>query len=98
MNTTFRYILIGTGIFIIAYSLATILATIFQCHPFSKLWENVGGRDNCIDFATLLITAGIINAVTDVWILGLPMPLLWRLQLPVSRKWMLIASFSLGGS
>lgn len=82
----------------IAYGVAGILGTILQCVPLSDLWKPPSNRPPaCINFGTLVITMGVLNIATDIIILSLPIPLVWRLQVSKSRRWQLIIVFSLGG-
>lgn len=94
----FRYILMAMGGFVIAYSLAGILGINLQCIPLSDLWITPSNSPPaCISFGTIVITTGVINIVTDITILSLPIPILWSLQVPNSRRWQLVTIFSLGG-
>ena len=94
----FRYVLLEMGGFVIAYSLAGILGINLQCIPLSDLWTTPSNSPlACISFGTLVTTTGVINIVTDITILSLPMPILWSLQVPKSRRWQLVTVFSLGG-
>lgn len=94
----FRYGLLAIGGFVIAYSVTGILGTILQCIPLSDLWKPPSDNPPvCIDFGTLVITMGVVNIVTDVTILSLPMPIVWSLQVSTPRRWQLVIAFSLGG-
>ncbi|KAF6237601.1 hypothetical protein HO173_004491 [Letharia columbiana] len=94
----FRHILRAMGGFVIAYSVAGTLGTILQCVPLSDLWKPPSnGPPVCIDFGTLVITTGVLNIVTDITILSLPIPLVWGLQVSKPRRWQLVTVFSLGG-
>lgn len=94
----FRYILLATSGVVIAYSVAGILGTVLQCVPLSNLWKP-RSKDplRCIRFGTLVLTMGVINIVTDITILSLPIRLVWSLQMSKLHKWQVIAVFSLGG-
>ncbi|KAF2704364.1 hypothetical protein K504DRAFT_442554 [Pleomassaria siparia CBS 279.74] len=88
--------LLGLGFFITAYNLAQILATIFQCAPVDSLW-GASPKEHCINVPLLIKICGTINILTDVAILALPIPSLWKLNLSVARKRLLIVMFSMGG-
>ena len=92
----FKRILVALGGFIVAYSLAQVFFDIFQCVPISSAW-NRSETGKCVPYGALVLAMGIVNIVTDVIILILPMPLLWRLKVSNPRKWMLTIMFSLGG-
>lgn len=79
-------------------SLNRCSGTILQCIPLSDLWKPPSDNPPvCIDFGTLVITMGVVNIVTDVTILSLPMPIVWSLQVSTPRRWQLVIAFSLGG-
>lgn len=52
----------------------------------------------CVDFGSELIALSTINAVTDFILLVLPMPILWRLHISLSKKVQLIVMFTLGSA
>ena len=92
----FKKALIALGAFVIAYSIAQIFGDIFQCVPIKSLWDpSVSGY--CINYPDLIIIMGVINIVTEIIMLVLPLPLLWRLQLSRSRKSLLTVLFTMGG-
>ncbi|MCJ1351247.1 MAG: hypothetical protein MMC33_001230 [Icmadophila ericetorum] len=92
----FQYALIGTGAGLCIYCTSFIIVGILQCVPIDSFWEsNVEGK--CIKYGVLSLTGGIINVVTDVVILTLPMPLLWRLNVSKREKWQVILAFLMGG-
>ena len=93
----FRWILMAMGGFVIAYGMAGILGNTLQCVPLSNLWEPPSNDPREIFSFTLVFTMSVINIVTDITILSLPLPLVWSLQASKSRRLQLIAVFSLGG-
>lgn len=95
---TFRYILMAMGGVVIAYGVAGMLGTVVQCIPQSNLWKPPSNNPPvCIHVGLLVVTVGVINIVTDITILSLPIPLVWSLQMSKSHRWQLVAVFSLGG-
>jgi hypothetical protein len=92
----FNRILLVLGAFIIAYSLATVFADIFQCVPISSLWDATEPTF-CMNYPALIISTGVVNTVTDIIMLSLPMPLLWKLQLSTTKKKLITSLFLMGG-
>jgi hypothetical protein len=88
--------LLWLGFFILACSIAQIFADIFQCIPVGSLW-GAHRKQYCINFPLLIKIFGVINILTDVAILALPMPSLWKLKLSESKKRLLLITFSIGG-
>ena len=54
-----------------------------------------GGR--CIDEYAMLIFASVVNAISDVMILVIPIVGIWGLQMPMAQKRRLSAVFFIGG-
>ena len=59
------------------------------------------GRDGpthslCRNGDVLVVVSGVINVVTDFYLLALPIPTLTMLQLQDRRKWGLLAIFMAG--
>ena len=80
-----------------AYSAAQFFGDIFQCTPVNYLWDKTVSGGHCIDFGILVIVGGVVNTVTDVVMLILPMPVLWKLQMSTRKKWTVSAIFLMGG-
>lgn len=84
------------GTFITGWAIATSFGSIFQCVPIASRWNpSLPGR--CLNYGKFALVIGIINIVTDFVILGLPMPLVWRIQTTTTNKILLTVVFLLGG-
>ncbi|CAI6341387.1 unnamed protein product [Periconia digitata] len=66
------------------------------CTPFAKNFDVTIKEGKCINKGALYIATAILNIVTDVMVLCLPIPMVLGLQMARSRKMMLILMFSLG--
>lgn len=79
------------GVFLVIFAIAKILSVIIQCTPVAALWNPTAYPDATCDSDTLaLLLFGVVNAITDIIILCLPMPLLWRLHVSKTRRNQLI--------
>ncbi|KAI0021211.1 hypothetical protein F4780DRAFT_292841 [Xylariomycetidae sp. FL0641] len=65
--------------------LSALISTVFQCTPINAAWETVPGS-TCISQWGWFFGTAIPSMIIDAFILLLPMPLLWGLQAPVSRR------------
>ncbi|KAJ5042111.1 uncharacterized protein L3040_004669 [Drepanopeziza brunnea f. sp. 'multigermtubi'] len=80
---------------VIAYSTALLIADILSC-------QSVGGRSyfgpnvKCTNLRTILVTSTICHTITDVWIIVMVLPVIWKLQLPRGQRYSLMAVLSLG--
>lgn len=75
--------------------MAAFFPSIFSCYPIEKTWDStIAGR--CIDYGIVTLAIGILNVIMDFAILGLPMPLVWKLRMSTRRKAYLSAIFGVG--
>ncbi|KAL2856462.1 hypothetical protein BJY01DRAFT_263514 [Aspergillus pseudoustus] len=81
---------------IVAWAIATILAGCLICRPFAMNWDPTIRGGKCGDQVASFTATGVINLLTDVVVLVLPMPSLYRLQMATYKKVTLIAVFGLG--
>jgi hypothetical protein len=80
-----------------AYNFAGFFALVFACTPRRKIWDVLLPYGRCIDIRAVTIASAALNAVTDILILLLPMPLVWCfLSIPRKQKAALTAVFMTG--
>ncbi|KAK7517619.1 uncharacterized protein IWZ02DRAFT_206006 [Phyllosticta citriasiana] len=83
--------------FVGAMSISFILTNAFQCpRPSDAFSMAVFIPGKCSDRETMWIVHASINIFTDLFIVLLPMPLLYRLQITRARRITLMAIFSVG--
>ncbi|EKV21207.1 hypothetical protein PDIP_08740 [Penicillium digitatum Pd1] len=89
------YILMG---FLVIVGLWTTLSGFFFCIPVHAFWSPSAEirRTKCLPATPVWFTNAAIQTSTDLVILILPLPLLWKLQLPKREKWGILIVFSLG--
>ncbi|KAJ5888159.1 hypothetical protein N7495_008200 [Penicillium taxi] len=88
----FAYII---GIFVILWVICITFLFIFICVPVQKLWSpDLPGH--CINQVSTWIANAISTIATDLAILLLPLPQVWKLQLRLSEKLAVSFAFSLG--
>lgn len=85
----------GTVAFVIAYFLACILVISLLCRPIQYNW-NIELDGECGDYVAANIASAVFNILADVWVVFLPLPLVWKLQLSAQKKGVITACFSLG--
>ncbi|KAL2756653.1 hypothetical protein ACRALDRAFT_1069423 [Sodiomyces alcalophilus JCM 7366] len=86
----------GTGIVIILWAFATILTGCLICQPFEMNWNPTLPGGKCGDQVTSFTVTGSINLVTDVIVLVLPMPHLYKLHMAMYKRVTLICVFGTG--
>jgi hypothetical protein len=78
------------------YCTASITVTIFQCRPLMRAFDKTNTPGTCIDTAKFWFANAGFSIATDVIILLLPMPLVWKLEAPRAQKIALMAVFAVG--
>lgn len=73
-----------------------VLATLLICKPISYNWDFTTQKGSCANTTVNCIVGAGINIVTDLVILLLPMPTIWRLKIPTRSKISLSLIFGLG--
>jgi hypothetical protein len=81
------------------YSFAFLVVILFQCWPLSFIWTRWDGEHEgkCVPMSLLWVHAGL-NVAGDLWVLFLPLPKLFKLQMNYSwrKKARVVAMFSTG--
>ena len=77
---------------ILSWWIALFLSSIFQCKPISDAWMR-GPESKCFGLQPFFLAQTVPNLITDFAILFIPLPILWRLHLRLSRKVTLILVF-----
>ncbi|KAH7418835.1 hypothetical protein BKA64DRAFT_763598, partial [Cadophora sp. MPI-SDFR-AT-0126] len=83
------------GTLSVCWCISIIMVSIFQCTPIAKAW-NLTIPGHCINLKGSFIGNAVPNILTDVAILGLPMPHVWRLHTTLIQRCQLSAVFLLG--
>ena len=82
----------------VAWFIATLLATIFQCSPIGNAWEiALYETSKCLSYPTLVFGIELSNALIDVMILVLPLNQVRKLQMSRAKKLGVALVFLLGG-
>ncbi|KAG0647987.1 hypothetical protein D0Z07_5878 [Hyphodiscus hymeniophilus] len=84
----FRRFLWGTVIFDVAFGAAFAIGGIFQCRPVSYYWTQWDGEHegSCLNVNAMAWANAIISIVLDVWMLGLAVSQLVKLQMHWKKK------------
>lgn len=70
--------------------------TIFECIPIAAFWDRAIQNAKCMDLARVTLASGVLNLLTDVLILCLPIPMVWGLNTTKAQKVTLTGIFLLG--
>ncbi|KAL2850188.1 hypothetical protein BJY01DRAFT_136012 [Aspergillus pseudoustus] len=98
----FQRIVILTAIFVVLWLVTMELVMGFECRPIARLWEKPWESwDSTVEVGCLGLVAfgrftNITNLATDLWILALPLPIIFGLQISTTKKIGLSFLFSMG--
>ncbi|MCJ1463898.1 hypothetical protein MMC07_002507 [Pseudocyphellaria aurata] len=85
-----------TGFVLFAWWVGTTVTLIFSCKPIHSFWDkSIEGQCRNELVQQFIITA--TELATTIAVMVLPIPWLWGLQLPTSKKFALAGIFLLGG-
>lgn len=79
------------------YYIIALFIKVFFCHPISTYWMGVSNGGACIDQQKVIIGDSVISIVSDLWILILPVPMLWSLHISRIKKLRVIGMLGAGG-
>ncbi|KAL7918217.1 hypothetical protein ACQKWADRAFT_304811 [Trichoderma austrokoningii] len=83
------------ALFFVTYATVQIL-TFVECKPFHLYWQVVPDPGPCAEAQIQLIGLGVLNIITDFMLIILPLPVIFKLKAPPSRKAQLVVLFTLG--
>ncbi|KAF2837801.1 hypothetical protein M501DRAFT_936634 [Patellaria atrata CBS 101060] len=88
---------VNYGILLMAlYYIAITIVKIFICSPIPKFWNpTIEGK--CLDSDAIFITDCVVSIVSDLFILILPLPTIWKLKMRVSKRIGVSLVFVAGG-
>ncbi|KAF1994567.1 hypothetical protein P154DRAFT_624650 [Amniculicola lignicola CBS 123094] len=82
---------------IIAWACAAVLYALLSCQPLAMFWNPRIRGGYCVpDQVTAWVVIGAIDVVIDIIMLGLPLPLLWNLNVSLPDKIALTCIFGAG--
>ncbi|KAI4275555.1 MAG: hypothetical protein L6R38_005838 [Xanthoria sp. 2 TBL-2021] len=97
VDKKFRYACNVLIVIVAGYGTSCAFAKIFRCLPVEAVWDpDYKGPERCIDRTKINFVIGWFSIFTDLAILLLPAPMLWRLHLPRWRKFALSVIFMFG--
>ncbi|KAM0411154.1 hypothetical protein ACHAPD_010981 [Fusarium lateritium] len=81
-----------------SYPIIFIFAMSFCCTPISHYWTQfMGSQGSCIDVGQFFVALAIINLITNVVVLLIPVPEVLKLQMSREKKAGVFGILALGG-
>jgi hypothetical protein len=82
-------------VFLVGFYTSTTFVKIFECTPREKIW-NTTLPGKCVEVKWILNISGGVNTVTDYLILLLPVHAVRGLQLPTTKRILVVLAFTFG--
>ncbi len=96
VNRPFRIVVYILLFVIVGYSLNAGFSFLYLCTPMDSLWDpSIQGT--CVDLYAAFLVSSVLNAVTDIVILLLPLWLLWPLRVRLGQKIAVALALMAGG-
>ena len=81
----------------VIFYLVLILFQLLACRPIAHAWDPFVVGTCVPDKLIVHIISAAINTASDLIIITMPQPVIWRLTITTKRKWGLSAVFLIGG-
>ena len=81
---------------VIGSCVGIVISLLAACTPFAKNTDVTIKGGQCLNKTSLYIATGVLNIITDLMVIILPIPMVLGLQMSRARKIMLILLFSVG--
>ncbi|KOS45750.1 hypothetical protein ACN38_g3353 [Penicillium nordicum] len=91
-----KVIYISIGV-MLCYYLPALFIKIFFCVPISGYWLGTSNGGKCLDQRKVIIADSVISIAGDLWILFLPVPLIWSVQMTSAKKLRVAGILGAGG-
>ncbi|KAL1969780.1 hypothetical protein VTN77DRAFT_7289 [Rasamsonia byssochlamydoides] len=89
--------LFGTIIFVSVCLVVFVLIMLLQCRPMKAYWDLMPTYPyHCINGEAFILSASIMNTITDLLTTLIPISLVWRVKLPKRQRIAVISIFGLG--
>ncbi|KAF1940627.1 hypothetical protein EJ02DRAFT_435494 [Clathrospora elynae] len=92
----FKLCVYASMFLVVGYNIALVFPLIFACTPFKRNWDITTTDGSCIDRTPLYMATAVLNMITDILLLVLPIPMIVKLQMPRAQKAGLICIFGVG--
>ncbi|KAG5806877.1 hypothetical protein H9Q74_009912 [Fusarium xylarioides] len=91
-----RWLYLGALGFIILWGTSQTIGVFFFCTPLQSFWDSDVKGHCLLSQPTVWLVSGIVHIITDFAIIIMPLPIVWKLELPLPQKLYLTGIFGLG--
>ena len=97
VSRKFTIALYTCGGLAIVVGLVNLFPTIFQCSPVAFAYDKSIPGGKCIQQRIMFVVEDVLLLVVDLFVVALPLPMIWGLQMPRAEKVAISGMFLLGG-
>ena len=90
-----RRLIYAGMVFVVSAYTTFLILTILLCIPIEKNY-NASIDGHCLPSGTTSYGSGALNVVSDIYVVFLPLPVIWRLNMKLSKRLKLMTVFALG--
>jgi hypothetical protein len=84
-------------LFVVGSHVGLSLAAALPCQPIAMAWDSTITDGHCIDQPSVYKATAIMGLLSDILLIGIPIPMTVKLQMPWQQKAGLIGLFFIGG-
>jgi hypothetical protein len=84
------------GFIVVVFWITSVFAIIFTCVPVQAAWDYSITDARCIHIVDYFYTSAGVNIATDLLLCFLPLPTIWRLQMPKAQRVVVCFIFGMG--
>jgi hypothetical protein len=95
-NGPLRYSFYAIGVVVIIFWITSIFCIIFTCVPVQAAWDYTITDAKCIHILDYFYTSAGVNIATDLLLCFLPLPTIWKLQMPKAQRVVVCFIFLMG--
>jgi hypothetical protein len=95
-NGPLRYSIFGIGVVVIIFWITSVFCIIFTCVPVEAAWDYTIKNAKCIHILDYFYTSAGVNIATDLLLCFLPLPTIWKLQMPKAQRVVVCIIFGMG--
>ncbi|KAK2841576.1 hypothetical protein FQN49_006122 [Arthroderma sp. PD_2] len=95
-SRTLRWSILVTAVIVTLEMVVFCIVAVCTCSPVSAYWTLSTKPQDCIDEAAHLLAGGILNTLTDLCVVIIPLPTVLALRLPTRQRVMLATLFGAG--
>jgi hypothetical protein len=94
-QTRIRHVVHAAIIFIIIAYTALFFISLLSCMPLERRF-NQFIEGHCLPTGVTAYLSGAINVLTDAFVVLLPMPIIWKMNMHTARKFRAMTVFGIG--